>query len=203
MSKWKLEAPTIKVKLLSGMTMQAIADDYGVTREFIRQIKNKYIKELSERDEYGKGKLKKERILEKTKHLLERYGRVSWKYGADIEERVATMITAKKNNAFRKGIPFNIGPMDVDFPKYCPILGMELDYFSEGRPVPENTPSFDRIDPTEGYIKGNVAIISWRANRIKNNGTAKEHRMIAEWMESIALVESPSSSLPQESDPQS
>lgn len=34
----------------------------------------------------------------------------------------------------------------------------------------------------EGYVPGNVEVISFRANRIKNNGTADEHERIAQWM---------------------
>lgn len=30
-------------------------------------------------------------------------------------------------------------------------------------------PSLDRIDPNFGYIKGNVAVISWQANKYKSN----------------------------------
>lgn len=42
--------------------------------------------------------------------------------------------------------------------------------------------SLDRIDPRKGYVKGNVWIISYRANLIKNDGTAEEHEMIAKAM---------------------
>jgi hypothetical protein len=63
----------------------------------------------------------------------------------------------------------------------CPVFGLELDWFAEARK--ENSPSFDRVDPKLGYIKGNVQIISARANRIKNDGTAEEHRLIAAYMD--------------------
>jgi hypothetical protein len=39
--------------------------------------------------------------------------------------------------------------------------------------------SFDRIDPTKGYIKGNVQIVSQRANRIKSNSTLEEFEEMA------------------------
>lgn len=37
--------------------------------------------------------------------------------------------------------------------------------------------------PTKkGYVKGNITVISNKANRIKNNGTAEEHEAIAKWL---------------------
>jgi hypothetical protein len=69
---------------------------------------------------------------------------------------------------------------DLTFPTHCPVLGIQLDYFTHERQ--ENSVSFDRIDPTKGYIKGNVVVMSWRANRIKNDGTAEEHQKIADFL---------------------
>lgn len=40
--------------------------------------------------------------------------------------------------------------------------------------------SLDRIDSSKGYIKGNVWVISLRANRIKNDSTPDELRLIAD-----------------------
>ena len=46
-----------------------------------------------------------------------------------------------------------------------------------------SSPSLDRLVPALGYVKGNVQVISWRANKLKGEGTAEDHRLIAEWME--------------------
>ena len=87
----------------------------------------------------------------------------------------------KRADASRKKIAFDVGFADIDWPDYCPALGIKLDYTGEDRT--ENSCSFDRLDPSKGYVKGNVYVISWRANRIKNNGTSAEHRGIAEYMD--------------------
>jgi hypothetical protein len=50
----------------------------------------------------------------------------------------------------------------------------------------EGSPSIDRIDNNGGYTVDNIAVISWRANRLKNNATSDELRQIAEWMDSYA-----------------
>jgi hypothetical protein len=86
----------------------------------------------------------------------------------------------KKGNKY--GWEWTIEFGDLEFPSHCPVLGLELDYFTEGKGRLENSVSFDRVDPTKGYIKGNVIVMSWRANRIKNDGTAQEHQQIANFM---------------------
>jgi hypothetical protein len=108
----------------------------------------------------------------------------------DMEHRRSFIYTTmrekfrtKKANSIRVGIDFDIEFGDIDFPTHCPILGIELDYFSENGYL-ENAPSFDRVDPNKGYVKNNVAIISMKANRIKNNGTAEDHENIAKYIRS-------------------
>ena len=86
----------------------------------------------------------------------------------------------KKANATKTGTEFTVNFGELEFPTHCPILGIELDYFAENRS--ENTVSFDRIDSNKGYVSGNVVVISWRANRIKNDGTADEHQKIADFL---------------------
>ena len=38
----------------------------------------------------------------------------------------------------------------------------------------DNSPTLDRIVPELGYVPGNVAVISWKANRLKGNNTDPE-----------------------------
>lgn len=98
----------------------------------------------------------------------------------------------KKANAHRLGKPWTVTFGELEFPTHCPVLGLELDYFADV--AQENSPSFDCVIPSLGYVSGNVAIISWRANRIKNNGTADEHRAIAEFIDSFVRSSEPSAS---------
>lgn len=97
-----------------------------------------------------------------------------------IYQTMREKFRAKKANAIKSGKEFTIEFGDLVFPTHCPVLGLELDYFNDTRA--ENTVTFDRVDPSKGYIKGNVVMISWRANRIKNDGTAEEHLQIANFM---------------------
>jgi len=68
------------------------------------------------------------------------------------------------------------------FPTHCPIFNLELDYSNGTKTRRDNSPSIDRIDSFKPYSVTNVHIISWRANRIKNDGTSEEHRRIADYL---------------------
>lgn len=65
---------------------------------------------------------------------------------------------------------------DIVVPKTCPLLGIPL--FVGTRQVKNNSPTVDRKDSTKGYVPGNVWVISWRANRIKADGTLAELKLI-------------------------
>lgn len=80
-----------------------------------------------------------------------------------------------------KGREFNIIPDDLELPELCPILNIPIDYSGKD---PNCKWTMDCLVPSKGYTKGNVHIISNRANRIKNDGTIEEHLLIAKWMKS-------------------
>lgn len=54
----------------------------------------------------------------------------------------------------------------------CPLL--EVPFVAGEKGNYEYTPSLDRIDPNKGYVKGNVWVITKRANTMKNNATRAE-----------------------------
>ena len=43
-------------------------------------------------------------------------------------------------------------------------------------------PSFDRIDNSKGYVAGNVGVICYECNMIKNSGTLRQHEAIVAYM---------------------
>lgn len=76
--------------------------------------------------------------------------------------------------AKREGKEWSIEFDTFEFPSHCPILGLELDYsIGKGR-IQDNSPSFDRLDPDKDYIKGNVRLVSNKANTMKSNASADE-----------------------------
>lgn len=56
--------------------------------------------------------------------------------------------------------------------RICPILEVPIIVGTKGEY--EYSPSIDRIDNSKGYIKGNVQIISKKANSMKNSATSTE-----------------------------
>jgi len=81
-----------------------------------------------------------------------------------------------KSKCKSKGIPFDVSIEDIEIPTHCPLLGLEL---KAGLPrnSPES-PSIDKIIPSLGYVRGNVWVISQRANTIKHNASLEEIEMI-------------------------
>lgn len=84
-----------------------------------------------------------------------------------------------KFRANRAGVPFDILPLDIVIPSHCPIFGTPLTSPSGKRGGSPSSPSLDRIIPTAGYVRGNIEVISRRANMIKNDATAAELERVA------------------------
>jgi len=89
-----------------------------------------------------------------------------------------------KTRAKKYNVPFNLKLEDIVIPSHCPVLGMELKSgIGNKRDASfDSSPSLDRMNPSLGYVKENVRVISLRANKIKNCGTIEEHQKIIEYM---------------------
>jgi len=75
-----------------------------------------------------------------------------------------------KYRAKRMGLEFNLEVSDIIIPERCPYLGVLLT--SEKLKGHLDTHmSLDRIDSTKGYVKGNVEVISYKANVMKQDAT--------------------------------
>jgi len=81
-------------------------------------------------------------------------------------------------------LPFNIELSDLVIPETCPILGIPLRIDENGlkRTRSDYSPTIDRVIPSKGYVKGNVAIISLRANRKKQDSSIEEVEHILAYM---------------------
>ena len=77
-----------------------------------------------------------------------------------------------KSRCKRIGREFSIELEDILIPEKCPVFGFDLK--REDRQTWMCAPSVDRIDSSKGYIKGNVTVVSRRANIIKRDATIEE-----------------------------
>jgi hypothetical protein len=168
---WEQEIPRIRELGELGIRMPALAERYGVSRQRIKQVLDKYIPNWSEK--YGSAVHKKEKADA-------RYAKWGVREDSELYDAKRQKFRVKKANSINSGKEWTLEFGDLVWPTHCPILGIELDYFSEKRS--DQSVSFDRIDSTKGYVKGNVQIISFRANRIKNDSTVEELHKIASYM---------------------
>lgn len=96
-----------------------------------------------------------------------------------FEKKLSSLLRTRKSKARKAGIEFSITADDFEPTYFCPLLrSIEFNFSNDGKSR-SSSMSLDRIDPTKGYVKGNVQLISQRANRIKNNATLEEFEEIA------------------------
>lgn len=101
-------------------------------------------------------------------------------YRRRFPERI--LLRSAKNRAQKYGLDFNLEEKDITIPIHCPVFGFPL-VMHEGRNGGRfNSPSLDRIDPEKGYVKGNIQIISYKANAMKSNASKEELLKFAEWI---------------------
>lgn len=90
------------------------------------------------------------------------------------------LLRSCRKRARREGREFELEESDIIIPAICPILETPIVYASEIR---GEWPSVDRVDNSKGYIKGNVRVISYKANRLKGDMTLKQVRNLLALME--------------------
>ena len=112
------------------------------------------------------------------KHCVKIYARQN-----PMLKQTADMLGNARRRAKKKNVPFDIDVAHIRSiaPSHCPVLGFPLEWSArrDGKigALP-NSPSLDRIDPERGYVKGNVWIISHKANSIKNSATHEELKLV-------------------------
>jgi hypothetical protein len=93
------------------------------------------------------------------------------------------LLQIAERRAKEQGIPFNLVPEDLEMPAKCPVLGIEFKW-GHGKRGWRNmaSPSLDRVKPQLGYVRGNVRVISIRANHVKGNATIRELEAVLAYM---------------------
>jgi len=88
------------------------------------------------------------------------------------DQRMALLLSARHSARIKK-LDFNLTLDDIQIPEFCPLLEIKLTN-TQGKGRVDSNASVDRIDPTKGYIKGNVQILSLRANFMKRDASQQE-----------------------------
>lgn len=98
-----------------------------------------------------------------------------------LKNPAKVLLWGARQRSRKKGWACNLTLDDIAIPNFCPVLGipifLDLDAKRVQRNKP-NSPSLDRIHADMGYVKGNVRVISWRANDLKKNMTLEEARLV-------------------------
>lgn len=97
--------------------------------------------------------------------------------------REYTMLSAAKNRAKKENLAFDLELSDIVIPEFCPVFKHIKINKERKMGFAYDSPSLDKLVPLLGYVKGNVRIISNRANMLKRDATLAELKRLAEWME--------------------
>lgn len=119
------------------------------------------------------------KVLERTSNYSEnnKEKRTGWK-SYSIQSQ---LYYSAKSRAKHLGLPFNIVKEDIIVPSCCPILGVK--FTKEKGPTRSLNPSLDRLIPEKGYVKGNIAVISLKANMLKNDMSLETARKLVSYLE--------------------
>jgi len=150
-------------------------------QEYSREYSREYREANKERiQEYKRDwyKANKERLQERrdaNKEKKQEYNREYLKTNVEM-----SMWHSCKKRAKKRDLPFDLTIEDLEVPEKCPILGLELKAGNDSSR--EISPSLDRIVPELGYVKGNIRVISLRANRLKSDASIEELEAILKYM---------------------
>lgn len=150
------------------------------SKEFYQQNKDTVTKRNKNWREKNKDKLR-----EYEKSDFRKQKNKEWREHKRAEDRFRFVWYAAKRRAKTTVVPFMISKQDIIdiFPLdgKCPMLDIQLQF--NNKKSQDDSPSLDRIIPELGYVVGNIRLISYRANRIKNDATLKDLKMIVAYLD--------------------
>lgn len=126
--------------------------------------KEKYL----ENERIGRKKLYEEMRLKPEKY--QEYLQSKKDYRSINRQRY--LFLACRNRAKIENLPFDLEINDIIIPDICPILETKIIYKESKTNL--FSPSVDKIIPELGYVKGNIRVISRKANMMKLNASKEE-----------------------------
>jgi hypothetical protein len=88
-----------------------------------------------------------------------------------------------KTRAKERNLEFDIEISDITIPEKCPVFGTKFEIGNH-----KTCASIDRINANLGYVKGNIQIISNKANMIKGDASLEEIEKLYIWYKSSCEV---------------
>lgn len=109
------------------------------------------------------------------------------KYNRSIKGICSRAAGYAKYRAKKKNLEYNIDTeyLISIYPKdhICPILGYKMEpYQGKAKGQGKLSPSLDRIDPRQGYIKGNVEFVCGLANNMMSHAEGPDLIRFAKWI---------------------
>lgn len=90
------------------------------------------------------------------------------------------LLVSARARAKRQNIPFDLTENDFEIPEFCPCFGFKL-VQNEKKSCPQSA-TLDQIIPGNGYVCGNVQVISLKANTMKSNASKDDLNKFVEWI---------------------
>ena len=110
-------------------------------------------------------------------------GTLRWRRNHPERARITAGVARARYTAKRRGMEFDeqaVRNLLGEMPKNCQCCGAEMGaQVVRGK---KRWASLDRINSEEGYVKGNIAIICYRCNVLKSDGTLEEFEAIARYL---------------------
>ena len=100
---------------------------------------------------------------------------------------VLQLLQNARARAKKHKVPFNLVAEDIRIPPLCPVLGIAMPLGNRRNHV--FAPTVDRLVPELGYVRGNIRIISHRANMLKSNAGLEELEAVVGYLREIKTYE--------------
>lgn len=118
---------------------------------------------------------KEREILKKKEWYIKNRERIDLQNKIYLLENIEiSTLKRLRARAKKEKIEFNLTIEDIIIPDICPLLEIPIKVNYKASRF--NSISCDRLDPSKGYIKGNIRFISQLANQMKNQATPEQLR---------------------------
>lgn len=141
--------------------------------------RNKELNRLSDERDPERVQARRARRYARDKSKVER------QFSERLDIRLRALFATAKSRAKREGKDFTVSFEEIEWPEFCPVLGIRINYSVKGGRRGDDSPSLDRTRPELHYTAGNVVVMSWRANRIKYDSTIDELEKLLVYMRKV------------------